>query len=75
MVPGFRVAVGLSTGVVPSVDELHLCHYRWVTSTGPAGRAYFQRVAMPKAAAMPPIPIRMFQLPRAAMKGICAPAM
>lgn len=31
---------------------------------------YFQRVAMPNAAAMPPMPIRMFQLPRSVMKGM-----
>ena len=31
---------------------------------------YFHRVAMPKAAAMPPMPIRMFQFPRALMKGM-----
>ena len=29
--------------------------------------AYFQRVAMTNAAAMPPMPIRMFQLPRSLM--------
>ena len=35
---------------------------------------YFQKVAMMKAAAMPPIPIRMFQFPRSLMKGIMSPA-
>ena len=34
------------------------------------GRCYFQSVAMPKAAAMPPMPIRMFQLPRSLMNGM-----
>ena len=29
---------------------------------------------MPNAAAMPPMPIRMFQLPSAVMNGICDPA-
>lgn len=40
---------------------------------GPGG--YFQRVAMMKEAAIAPIPIRMFQLPRTAMNPMSWPAM
>lgn len=43
---------------------------RLAAETTCLGRNYFQRVAMPKAAAMPPMPIRMFQFPRSLMKGM-----
>lgn len=40
----------------------------------PAPGRYFHSVAMMNAAAIPAMPIRMFQLPRTAMKNSCWPA-
>jgi hypothetical protein len=40
-----------------------------------ACNGYRQSVAMTKAAAMPPMPMRMFQLPSVSMSGIWVPAM
>ena len=72
MTDGRRSTTGgarLSTGVVHTVEELHACHYRPAT-IGERLPDYFQSVAIPNAAAIPPMPMRMFQLPRAAMNGI-----
>jgi hypothetical protein len=55
-----------STVVIPSVEKSHRCDY--LTS-------YFHRVAMPKAAAIAPIPIKMFQFPKSLIKGTDWPAM
>lgn len=54
-----------STAVIPSVEN-HRDVIRPVS--------YFHKVAMPKAAAIAPIPIRMFQFPKALIRGTDGPA-
>ena len=61
-------AIPLSTEVVPSVENnmdvtLSGAHDILVAIRA----AYFQSVARTKEAAIPPIPIRMFQFPRSDM--------
>ena len=55
-----------STAVIPSVEN-----YTAVVSLA----SYFHSVAMPKAAAIAPIPIKMFQFPKSLIKGTDWPAM
>ena len=77
-----KVRAVLSTTVIHNVDESQACHSDRPMNLGgrvdrsvPRVRRYFQSVAMPKAAAIAPIPIRMFQLPRSFMNGTFCPAM
>ena len=55
------------------MDELHRWDYP-AAGAEAGGWSYFQRVAMMNAAAMPPMPIRMFQFPRSLMYGMFGPA-
>ena len=53
---------GISTVVIPNVEN-DICV---ITRDG----RYFQSVAMPNAAAINPMPIRMFQFPRSLISGM-----
>lgn len=77
---GASVPQKLSTGLSPTVENHIGVIRRRATGTGagygarPAVEGYFQRVAMTNAAASPPMPIRMFQLPSSDISGTFCPA-